>query len=744
MDNLELVDATDLDAWARRREAQELLPHLIRRLLSSTPCVTGLSMRASDGISIPGWDGRVNGGGGAAYVPSGLSCWEMGTDEDCRGKAQSDYKKRTEDPQGVDPASTAFVFVTLRRWGKKDGKDDKDAWVQKKQSEGKWREVRALDADDLEGWLEATPTVHSWLSERMGRRPLEVKTLERWWNEWSAQTHPVLPAQLLLAGRRRESQKLRQALRKPASPISLYGSSQDEAIAFLAASLLISDEQEAYASGDDPLASILVVSSSQAWDRLAMSSSRALLVPNFEDANLTAAISGGYHVIVPMGSGDDERRADIVLPRLAREEARNALLSAGWSFELADRHAVQARKSLRSLQRELAVNPVIKRPGWAHRPIADLFAPLMLVGGWLSKSSADCATVSAITGREYERIDRDLLEWAAGDDPPFRHSGASWLLVAPLDAWSLLRSVLTREDMTRWYDAALRVLAEPDPILGLSSDERPFAAISGVQRTWSDDLRRGIAQGAALLGTVGDSLHFDHQTGPDLAASLVRELLLQANEDGSGNIWQSFADILPLLAEAAPREFLEGISGGLAGDQPLLRMMFTDSQDTTLFGTSSPHTNLLWALETLCWSSEYLSRAVDALARLSEIDPGGRLANRPSASLREVLLPWAPKTSAPLTRRLAIIDGLLARRPNVGWPLLLKLLPHMHDTSVNTRNPAIRFRDWKPREEKVPLSEYLEAVHQLVDRALTAVAQQPARWVQFVNQIQDLPLEELN
>ncbi len=42
--NLELVDASDLDDWTSRREAQELLPRLIRHLLSSTPGVTGLSV----------------------------------------------------------------------------------------------------------------------------------------------------------------------------------------------------------------------------------------------------------------------------------------------------------------------------------------------------------------------------------------------------------------------------------------------------------------------------------------------------------------------------------------------------------------------------------------------------------------------------------------------------------------------------------------------------------------------------
>src|SRR5260370_4957790 len=150
----------------------------------------------------------------------------------------------------------------------------------------------------------------------------------------------------------------RQVLQQsPANAIGLRGSSRDEAIAFLAASLVVPSEPEGYAPSEDPLAAALVVSSPQLWARLAASRSHAILVPNFDGADVTIAVSGGHHVIVPMGSGDSQNRQPIVLPRLARDEARNARQEAGWSFDRADRHATQARMNLQSLRRELAGNP---------------------------------------------------------------------------------------------------------------------------------------------------------------------------------------------------------------------------------------------------------------------------------------------------------------------------------------------------------------------------------------------------
>jgi hypothetical protein len=42
-----------------RLETKGLLPHLVRRLLSATPGVTGLVVPAEEGIAAPGYDGAI-------------------------------------------------------------------------------------------------------------------------------------------------------------------------------------------------------------------------------------------------------------------------------------------------------------------------------------------------------------------------------------------------------------------------------------------------------------------------------------------------------------------------------------------------------------------------------------------------------------------------------------------------------------------------------------------------------------
>src|SRR5205807_205134 len=116
-----LVDATELEGWAGRRGAQEELPGIVRLLVAGS--VAGLrrnDFRAGEGVGRPGWDGQVDAEVGNAWVPPGLSVWEMGVNEDVTAKADKDYRARTDDPLGVLPSQTTFVFVTPLRWDRRD------------------------------------------------------------------------------------------------------------------------------------------------------------------------------------------------------------------------------------------------------------------------------------------------------------------------------------------------------------------------------------------------------------------------------------------------------------------------------------------------------------------------------------------------------------------------------------------------------------------------------------------------
>ncbi len=723
----ELVDATQLSQWAVTRDAQERFPELVRRLLASTPGVTEISIRSGDGVFVEGWDGRAN-SRGSAYLPGGSLCFEFGVSGKPKTKADEDYEKRRADPDGVDAPESIFVFATPRRWR------GAVKWASERRAEGVFSDVLVLDADTLEAWLQDTPAVHCWISEHLGRRPRDAETLEQWWARFRARTDPLLPGELFLAGRDSEQSELAEYLKDSrGGAIAVHGVWRDEAIAFVCATIA--------AMGPDA-ANVrlpLLVGSSEVWDRVLGQPGGMTLIPLFENPDLAAAEAHGHHVVLPAGREQIVRGTAIELPRLHRQLVADALEAAGVESGRAYQLAGLARRSMPALVRSLARDTRIARPPWSQPPDGATIAPLVLIGAWAG-SEADLEIVGRIARSEWPSVERILFGWRSTEDPPFIVSGGQWRLASPEEAFLVLHESLSTSDLARWEEIACEVLLELDPTLELAPQDRVTAGVTGVSRKYSSTLRRGIAEGIALMGSIGDDRLSDGTSGCDRAGRVVRQILHRANEDASGATWQSLTDVLPLLAEAAPTVFLDAVHEDLDQTQPALLSMFQDSDQSSWLYGSSPHTGLLWALETICWSGDYLLDATRALARLQALDPGGRLANRPIGSLENVLVVWIHQTSASLELRMRAVEQICNQMPEVGWRLVLGLWPSDHATSMPPVSP--RFHDWRPASRHVQISEWIEYIECLVRLAIELAGEGVERWAQLAERLGPLPPAE--
>ena len=267
-------------------------------------------------------------------------------------------------------------------------------------------------------------------------------------------------------------------------------------------------------------------------------------------------------------------------------------------------------------------------------PVARAARPVCSPAGGTRTHDADRAAVTELTGGDYDTLRETLAELARASDPFITQIGPAWMLVSAQDAWIQLREAVRGDDLDRLEPVVRRVLLERDPALDLAPDDRWYAATVGKSPAHSGDLRRGLAVTLALLGIHGDVIDTGHGTsGTQWTARIVRELLREANADTTGDTWNSLASVLPQLAEAAPDAFLDGVRDATAGPAPVIAAMFTDSGPARATAEPSRHHHLLWALERLAWSPEHFGRVTGLLARLAEIDPGGRMRNRPFNSL---------------------------------------------------------------------------------------------------------------
>lgn len=727
MKNSELITANDLNSWPDNdaRDAQENFPRLIRHLLLNTPGVSAVSVRAGNGVSVPGYDGVAQLDEAVSVLPSGSLRFEFGTNKDIGTKASKDYRKRSKQD---DTASHVFIFATPRRWS------GKDKWLENKRREGKFANVWALDADDLEAWLDISTVSHYWLSEHLGKQPDEAQTLEQWWGSFHQTTQPELPLSMFTAGRESTRDKLRELLAEAPRTIPIQADWRDDCLAFIYASIATDVEDELSALDQ----SVIIVKSSAAWNRIARQPGRSILIPAFDDADKQLALDNGHHVLQIV---DREQVAlrdpDLQLLRVSRPDVQVLLSDCGVNFQKAGYLAGLARRNMPSFVRALTRDASIRRPVWATDANAPMLAALTLVGAWDTDNEKDRQAIAALVRSDYDTVTSLCQQRSGGNDPVLSHSGSAWRFASLEEAFRCLSSRITDGVIERWKQMTLDVLGEANPSYGLNALEKVEQQFNHPtsQVQYSEELKSGIARSLAMVGSMDGDGALSGKLR-DSAVDIANQLLNQAVEDGTGRVWNLIGPRLRYLAEAAPQQFIDVIIDNLEQDSSsLLRAYYADSNDI-LFGDPWFHPHLLWALEVLAWSEEYFDDAVECLALLAanRADDKQR-GNRPDESLTAVLCGWANFTTVPSGDRLAALDSVKRISSPVGWDLLFTLWP---DCSATITPPATpRFRaDWCPLTDAPVLQrDWIAYRHGLVERALTWSHMTPSNLAQLVNHI---------
>lgn len=709
-----LVTARDLELWAGEMDARAELPRLVRRLLLASG-VERIDFPAGEGVQLHGWDGIVEAPHAGPFVPCGTSGWEVSVAQDVPRKANEDYDARTANALGLVLNETTFVALTLRGW------PGKRAWATTRQAEKNWRDVLAFDSSDLETWLESCPAVHHWLSHRLGKGALAASSLDVAWEDWAGVTRPATPPELLLAGRDEAAAAICGWYRGSEPVLCVKAETHDEARAVAFAALLELPEQ----LRSQMLASTLVVRNLETWSSIVHERTPMLLIPLFEEPHaLAAATRRGHRVILAMGAGD-VASGEVRLPRLDLDAGASALERARFDRATALELARLARGSFSAFRRRLAVAPQLKRPTWATE-VGVAFAATF-AGRWSDESDADRVILGRLAGRGYEDVRSQLLRWVDEGDSPARLTDTTWYATAKLDAYFLLAPRITRINLQHLLDVAIDVLVGADVNQALPIEQRP-ATVSGFALSASAELRGGVADTLALLcaqrGEVAGADGWRHERlATDAAVALFDRIR------GDSRLWGSLRELLPILAEAAPDAFCDAIEAGLLDPRGPIHALF--DAPTRAVELSALHTGVLWGLEVVAWSSDHVARAAHILATLARIDPGGRIANRPRYSLRNIFSAHGAQTSAPSLRRLRILETLLARVPEVAWDLLLHLLPGAPGGRPRSCRP--RWRSWvDPARERATDENVESSGKEVLRLMLSVIGTDGQRWASLI------------
>lgn len=714
------IDPKEINNWADSAQAPSVFPILIRRLIVATTDRSNLiDFPGGSSVYFPGWDGRINARKASGFVRRGHSGWELGTGSRPGTKATYEFKKRTKNPQGLDPLKSTFVFATPRVWPRKE------EWRKKKNELGFWKDVRVLDATDLAGWLDDAKAVGLWLAQEIGKAPQEGATsLEDFWSEWSSVTTPPLSHDLLTVGRDVTADEISAWLAGEPSLLVLEAETREEAVAYAAAQLAGRED----ALGHTALSRGVVVKTVDAFRQLAQSSAPLVLVVNSSDEiSPTIAIQRGHHVVVAVDTTDSVSGHKARLARVDRDGVVTALVEMGLSEKEARILSHRSSRSIPVIRRSLGALAGMKKPDWAEPPRRDL-VPAVLLGKWVEDKDGDRLCLETLAGKSADEVHATLVEYLGTPDTPLQRVGKSWRATSHHELWECFGSLLTSADIDRFRDVVHKTLGVPSPEFELDANERYAASIHGKTLGHSGAVRSGVAETIALMGCRPECAT-NCGAADELAHIIVCDLLDQA----SWELWATLGSDLPTLAEAAPEAFLDAFEAGLDQDASPFAEIFAQEGEG-IFGRCY-HSGLLWALERIAWSDEYFPRAIDLLARLAELDPGGSWGNRPAESLRERFLYWIRASEASDEQRLATLGRLIDRYPRIGWKVLLRVCPMGHQWSSISGSEAM-WRTWGHGVSRAPTpSECADYVQSLSTLAISQVVDDAWRWAGLVEKL---------
>ena len=741
-----IITENALDEWVRghAHEAQGTIVELVWRLVAaSSPRPKERRFPLSDSIGQHGPDGLLDVDlAFDPFVPEGRSFWEIGTGLQAGNKATSDYNGLvSEIPQNVRIEST-FVFVTplsgRRDWEHTWKEDAQATWLKKRRARNEWKGIRVIDGTKLIDWILQFPAVEMWLAQRIiGLHVPQVETpAQRWSLIKSFGEPPPLTTRVFLANRDEACAKIKEVFDGTSVQLKLNTHFPDQAVDFASAYLASLGHEECA----DAAGRCLIIAGPDAWNTVVAQKEKHILIA---DAALDLGADTGTkliqmarrsgHAVIfggPPGGIPDPASAPLLAPRT--HQLKEALEMAGYGEERARALAQKSGGNLGSLLR--CLQNLSLMPEWAEGSAAAELAIAGVLGSWTEKSEADRSVVENVSGKAYGEWVAKMREVALRPGTPLNQRDGRWKFVSRYEGWYALGPRLFDEQLDRLQTAAISVLQEKDPKFDLTPSERYAASVHGKVLTHSQLLRNGLAESLALLGSHPKALTSCTLGKAEATATLAVRAIL-ANSDWLR--WASLNDLLPLLAEAAPEEFLNCVEKALNSKPCPFDEVFSQEGDSFMGGTHM--SGLLWALETLAWDADLLSRVVICLGELAARDPGGQWANRPANSLTTILLPWYPQTCTPIAKRVAAVTTLLAELPDIGWKLLISLLPQYHSTSSGSRKPAWRDTipdDWPKGVSRI---EYIEQEKLYSELAVNVAKGTRDKLAELIKHLENLP-----
>ncbi len=662
-----------------KRKFESLFPELVKRLiLSSCQSVSHIRIPGHDDVWAPGFDGIVESQEQTTYVAAGKSVWEFGTNADSLNKINNDYKKRTDNPLGIDKSTTTFYLVIPRIWAYDNQGVSRTKWESERKDE--WRDIRVYDASVLCDWIDSEPDVCAWLFEQYGEgKHLNFSTVTGGWTLFSNRTNPPLTSSMFLEGRQDETSEFQN--KHTQKMCRVRAETFIDAYGFCLSVLM---------QNPDTKNRVIVVNTESTYFELARYHKDKIFLLS---SPFSGQVSDDNYTILCYSKESPLSSDMINLRALWKSQFTKALCEMGLSDVQASECYSFTHGNLLSLIRRIPGNAADSRPRWADESGVESLYPIVFLRQFSPSSDIEKHVLESITDIRFADIERKYESFLRMEDAPIKRIEDRYFLVNYEEAWMTLHVDVADAMSSRMHETVITLLTECRDVDEYSSQP----------------------QASMIHRLIFNYIYF-RETNSDqtLINSRVKTILEFATLPGSKEVvFRS----LSYLAEAAPSETLSFIESEL--ENGVVFQAFSEAESW-----SSSYQNVLWALDKLVMIEDTAIRACKALYKLTKVQRKYHTSNSPKDSLLNALCLWSSHTAIPIEVKTRLVAKFIEDDCSIGIPFAIELIAK---TSVFTGN---RIGE-KAREYGYITYPELFSAHKEITSAIfnTAIKEKHADWV---------------
>ncbi|ORU01213.1 hypothetical protein D081_0032 [Anaerovibrio sp. JC8] len=317
----------------------------------------------------------------------------------------------------------------------------------------------------------------------------------------------------------------------------------------------------------------------------------------------------------------------------------------------------------------------------------DFFVPtIAMIGAWREDNDFDRQTIKKISGLNYSDFELKAKNMILGNSAYLQLTNGSWKVLHKDEILLQCKEMLFDASIEKLVKATKNVLLQKSKMVMNQND---YCYSVSDEYDNSVELRKSLIESVCWIKkALPDISNCNRNKIENMISLLVRETL----QNVEWTRWASLSDCLEYLAELDPECFLDMIEQGIINKpQEILRLF---PQKSGLFGTANYITHLLWSLEILAWSPDFLVRSIRILGLLETLSyTKTNWSNTPKNSIISILLPWYPQTVAGFAKRKNALLSLKNENMDIYWDVLSQLLPSYGCTSMNNPRPRYLLLD---------------------------------------------------